>query len=223
MASDRTNSVPGLAEPGFPADLLVALDRSADRGLRRQLEGELRRAIRHGRLPVGTALPPSRVLAKDLGVARGVVVEAYEQLAAEGYLEARQGSGTRVRATRPPDAAAREPAGARPAPSQRLLGGLPDPERFPRAQWLRRYRGAMLAMSDAELGYPEPGSALGPRPALAGSLGRVRAVVRSADELVVCARFTQGLVLVCRALHARGARRMAVEDPCFSYHRELIA
>src|SRR3954466_12716983 len=100
MASDRTNSV-ATAEPGFPSDLLVALDRSADRGLRRQLEGELRRAIRHGRLPVGTALPPSRVLAKDVGVARGVVVDAYAQLAAEGYLEARQGSGTRVRAAQP--------------------------------------------------------------------------------------------------------------------------
>src|SRR4051795_6700472 len=100
MASDRTNSV-ATAEPGFPGDLLVALDRSSDRGLRRQLEGELRGAIRHGRLAVGTALPPSRVLAKELGVARGVVVDAYGQLAAEGYLEARQGSGPPVPAAPP--------------------------------------------------------------------------------------------------------------------------
>src|SRR3954466_7758696 len=110
MASDRTNSV-ATAEPGFPGDLLVSLDRSSDRGLRRPLEGELRGAIRHGRLPVGTALPPSRVLAKELGVARGVVVDAYGQLAAEGYLEARQGSGTRVRAAQPRDDA---PDGAAP-------------------------------------------------------------------------------------------------------------
>jgi GntR family transcriptional regulator / MocR family aminotransferase len=47
--------------------------------------------------------------------------------------------------------------------------------------------------------------------------------VTSADEVVVCGGFTQGLVLVCRALKARGARRMAVEDPCFAYHRDLIA
>src|SRR5689334_6596882 len=100
MPSGRTNSVT-VAEVAFPADLLVALDRSNGRGLRRQLEGELRRAIRHGRLPVGTPLPPSRVLARELGVARGVVVDAYGQLAAEGYLEARQGSGTRVRAAQP--------------------------------------------------------------------------------------------------------------------------
>jgi len=209
-------------ETAFPADLLVTLERSGARSLREQLEDELRRAIRRGRLPVGTALPASRLLARELGVARGVVVEAYEQLAAEGYLEARQGSGTRVRATRPPDAAG-EPDGPRPAPSQRLLGGLPDPGHFPRAQWLRRYRGAMQAMSGAAFGYADPGGAVELRAALAGYLGRVRAVVTSTDELVVCGGFTQGLVLVCRALRARGARRMAVEDPCFAYHRELIA
>src|SRR3954470_16785054 len=122
MASDRTNSV-ATAEPGFPSDLLVALDRSSDRGLRRQLEGELRGAIRLGRLPVGTALPPSRVLAKELGVARGVVVDAYGQLAAEGYIRARRGRGPRARAPQPRDA---EPDGAadrRRATGPRLLGG----------------------------------------------------------------------------------------------------
>ena len=52
--------------------------------------------IRDGRLAAGTRLPPSRVMAGDLGVARSVVVDAYQQLAADGYLSARQGSGTRV-------------------------------------------------------------------------------------------------------------------------------
>src|SRR4051812_797737 len=148
MASDRTNSVAGLAEPGFPADLLVALDRSADRGLRRQLEGELRRAIRHGRLPVGTALPPSRVLAKDLGVARGVVVDAYAQLAAEGYLEARQGSGTRVRAAQPRAPAAGGAPARRSETGPRLLGGPPDPARLPPTPWLRPH--------PAPVGAPPP-------------------------------------------------------------------
>jgi len=96
-------------ETAFPPDLLVTLDRSSGRSLREQLEEELRHAIRAGRLPVGTALPASRVLARELGVARGIVVDAYEQLAAEGYLEARQGSGTRVRGTRPARAVATGP------------------------------------------------------------------------------------------------------------------
>src|SRR5690349_23502470 len=74
--------------------------------LRRQLEDALRVAIRSGRLPPGSVLPPSRDLADQLSVSRGVVVDSYAQLAIEGYLSARRGSGTRVAATaasgRPP-------------------------------------------------------------------------------------------------------------------------
>lgn len=80
----------------FPADLFIELDRSRPRGLRTQLEHGLRQAITRGSLPPGTALPPSRVLAAELDVSRSLVVGAYEQLAMEGYLEARQGSGTRA-------------------------------------------------------------------------------------------------------------------------------
>src|SRR3954454_18982977 len=122
MASVRTNSPDG--GTGFPSDLLVTLDRSAGRGLRLQLEGELRRAIRGGRLAIWTALPPPRVLADELGVARGVVVDAYGQLAAEGYLEARQGSGTRVRAGQAP-----APPAAPPNPRPRAAA--PPPPRPP--------------------------------------------------------------------------------------------
>jgi GntR family transcriptional regulator / MocR family aminotransferase len=221
MPSTRTNSPDG--EAGFPPDLLVALDRSAGRGLRLQLEGELRRAIRRGRLQIGTALPPSRVLAHELGVARGVVVDAYAQLAAEGYLEARQGAGTRVRASQPADAAAVASAAPPREIGPRLLGGLPDPASFPRTQWQRHYRAAIAALPTATVAYPDPRGEPALRAALARYLGRVRAVVTSPDRIQVCGGFTQGLALVCRALRARGATRMAVEDPCFGYHRELIA
>jgi len=223
MTVHRTNPA-ARDEAAFPPDLLVALDRSSGRSLREQLEDELRDAIRRGRLPAGTVLPASRVLARQLAVARGIVVDAYEQLAAEGYLEARQGSGTRVRGTPRRCAVPAEAEPDRPpALNTRLLGGLPDPLHFPRAQWLRRYRAALAAMPDASPGYPDPAGSIELRTALAAYLGRVRAVVTSPDELVVCGGFTQGLVLVCRALLARGTRRLAVEDPCFAYHRELIA
>jgi GntR family transcriptional regulator/MocR family aminotransferase len=64
--------------------------------LRRQLEGALRVAIRSGRLAPGSVLPPSRDLAEELGVSRGVVVDSYAQLTTEGYVTAKRGSGTRV-------------------------------------------------------------------------------------------------------------------------------
>src|SRR4051812_15063471 len=99
------------------SDLLLRLDRRDGRGLRRQLEAQLREAIHDGRLGPGASLPASRVLARELGVARSVVVEAYGQLVADGYLEARQGSGTRVRSgTVAAEAGRVAPAGARPAP-----------------------------------------------------------------------------------------------------------
>lgn len=93
------------------------------RGLTSWLAGELRAGIRDGRLPAGTVLPATRLLASDLGVSRGVIVEAYQRLTDEGLVSARQGAGTVVLPRTPPDGpdpgAPREPAapGARAAPA----------------------------------------------------------------------------------------------------------
>ena len=86
-----------------PAALLgtLALDRTAAAPLQRQLYDALREAILAGRLAPRTRLPSSRQLARDLGAARNTVVGAFEQLVAEGYLEARVGDGTRVAAVLP--------------------------------------------------------------------------------------------------------------------------
>src|ERR1700733_1776885 len=94
--------------------LLVMLRHDGDVPLHRQIETSIREAIRAGRLPRGSSLPPSRALAADLGVSRGVVVEAYQQLTAEGYLASQSGGYTRV--------------AAGPAP----LAAAPRPERAPR-------------------------------------------------------------------------------------------
>src|SRR5215472_14200020 len=80
------------------SELLVMLRRDERTPLHRQIETSIRDSIRAGRLPRGSPLPPSRVLAADLGVSRGVVVEAYQQLTAEGYLASRAGGYTRVAA-----------------------------------------------------------------------------------------------------------------------------
>src|ERR1700704_6584705 len=75
-------------------ELFVELDRSTRRPLRSQLEDGLREAVRSGRLAAQARLPASRALAADLGVSRRLVVDAYAQLLAEGYLVARPGAGT---------------------------------------------------------------------------------------------------------------------------------
>ena len=248
----------------FPADLLVELDRSRPRGLRVQLERGLRQAIASGSLAPGTALPPSRVLAAELSVSRSLVVAAYEQLLAEGYLEARQGSGTRVRPqgggngkagdgkagdgkagvrhgsgtasdrgtggpAAAPAAQVLPPVPAAPDPLPRAAGhggiwgsGLPDPALFPRAEWLSHYRDVLRDIPDSALGYPHPRGTRELRVALTAYLGRVRGVRATPDQVVVCGGFSQGLVLLCRVLGSRGMTRVAVEDPCFSFHRRLI-
>src|SRR6266568_2795099 len=78
------------------SELFVALRRDTRVPLHRQLETEIRDRIRRGHLAGGTVLPSTRGLADDLGLSRGVVVEAYEQLVAEGYLVSRSGGYTQV-------------------------------------------------------------------------------------------------------------------------------
>src|SRR5882724_4061474 len=87
MARSRTSSA---------SELLVELRRDDPLPLHHQLEQELRGAIRGGRLQAEVVLPSTRALAEQLGVSRGVVVEAYEQLVAEGYLSSQPGGTTRV-------------------------------------------------------------------------------------------------------------------------------
>jgi GntR family transcriptional regulator / MocR family aminotransferase len=203
-------------------DLLLAL---APRGPRREaLETALRSAIREGRLAAGSRLPSTRALALDLGIARGTVVEAYAQLGAEGYLGARRGAGTWV-AKLPLD---RPASGAQAAPAARrprfdFHPGQPDLSAFPRAAWVRALRRGLREAPDATLGYGDPRGRRELREQLAHYLTRARGAVADPERLVVCCGFRHGLSLVSRALHVRGTRRIAMEQPCAPPHRAAAA
>ena len=100
--------------------------------------------------------------------------------------------------------------------------GLPDPALFPRGAWLRHYRDALRDLADSRLLYPPPRGEPELRAALTAYLGRVRGVRAAMDQVVICDGVSQGVLLLCRALSRRGVTRIAVEDPCFVYHRLLI-
>jgi GntR family transcriptional regulator / MocR family aminotransferase len=192
-------------------ELLIELDRSGDEPLRRQLENQLRAAIEDGSLPDGTGLPSSRSLAEQLGVSRGVVVEAYDQLAAQGFLLSRARQVPVVRASY-----ARGPAAAAPAARHRfvLTPNAPDLALFPRRLWQRATADVLRELPDSELDYP--GDSRGPaglRAALVGYLSRVRRVRVGLDDLMLSLGFLHSLDLVYRALVLRGVRRVAVENP----------
>ncbi|MGW1727175.1 MocR-like pyridoxine biosynthesis transcription factor PdxR [Streptomyces sp. NPDC002306] len=193
-------------------------------GLRRGLTDALREAVRGGRLAPGTRLPSSRSLAADLGIARNTVAEAYADLVAEGWLTARQGSGTRVaeRALpRPPGHPARRPR--RPGlPAHSLAPGTPDLASFPRADWLKAARRALATAPNDALGYGDPRGRVELRTALAAYLSRARGVRADPDRVLVCSGFAQGLRLLGEELHDRGLRTLAVEPYGLDEHRDLV-
>ncbi|MEU3849887.1 PLP-dependent aminotransferase family protein [Streptomyces sp. NPDC029554] len=193
-------------------------------GLRRGLTDALREAVRSGRLAPGTRLPSSRSLAADLGIARNTVADAYADLVAEGWLTARQGSGTRVaqRTVVPPAGSAPHPrAAARPAYD--LRPGSPDLASFPRAEWLKAARRALDAAPYHALDYGDPRGRPELRAALAGYLARARGVRADPERIVVCGGFAHGLRLLGTALGARGARTVAVESYGLDVHWSVLA
>ncbi|MEW2223259.1 PLP-dependent aminotransferase family protein [Streptomyces sp. NPDC006990] len=201
---------------------------------RAALLAALRDAVRTGRLAPGTRLPSSRTLAADLGLARNTVAGAYTELVAEGWLSARQGSGTRVAdraAPAPPRRPAARTRAERPSrlslardrhgqqrPAHDLRTGAPDVSAFPRSAWLTSAR---RALTDAPAGAFSHGDLRGARQlrqALADYLARARGVRADPDRIVICAGFAQGIALLARAVPGD----IAVEEYGLPFHRELL-
>jgi GntR family transcriptional regulator/MocR family aminotransferase len=202
--------------------MLVELQRDADLPLHEQVEQSIREGIQAGRLAAEARLPSSRALARELGISRGVVTEAYSQLAAEGYLLSSQGAPVRVARTV-------RAAGMRP-PARSLLPsfpyhfhpGLPDLAGFPRDRWLRSLRAAWQQAPIDAVGYPDPRGVPALRQALADYLGRVRGAAAEPEQTLICTGFTQAFSLLCRWLAARGIERVGLEDPGWHPHRLIV-
>jgi len=191
--------------------------------LRRQLEHALRAAIRSGRLTAGAVLPSTRDLAEELGVSRGVVVDSYAQLAAEGYLSAKRGSGTRVALL--PDLIGSPAMRQLATPSlfrYDLRPGLADFHAFPRERWKAALSGALRDLPDARLTYAGHRGVPELRNAVAEYLARARGVVTEPDYVVVCCAASHALVTIWQALRRQGARRVAVEDPGWRWQRFTV-
>lgn len=205
---------------------LRALDRSS-RDLGRQLAQALRTAIREGDLGSGDALPSTRVLATTLGVARGTVVEAYEQLIAEGFLVARRGAVTRVtgapvherpplqvrRATSPtrvrtlPGSAAtftRIAQQLAPMPGVPFAISVPGGATAPGETWRRLGNRLRARGASAPSGYADPQGAQALREQIAHHVRRARAVRCDADQVVITSGTQQGLYLTAQVLVAPG-------------------
>jgi len=216
-----TDFMDQFAQPSSAPELLVELDRGAAETLSSQLERRLRAAVRAGRLKPGSTLPSTRALALQLGISRGLVVAAYAQLGAEGYLVLSRGAAARVAESVMPGAES-----SRPRRSYRvahnLFPSLPDYGAFPRERWLASYRRALKAAPDVELAYGDSRGSERLRAALVSYLGRVRGVSASEEHALACSGFASALGLLARVLCRSGSRTMGVEDPGHAVIRGIV-
>ena len=213
--------------------LQLDVSKAPSGGLSGWLTEQLRGAIADGRLPMGSRVPPGRVLAEELRVSRGVVTEAYQRLIEDGQLAGRGRAGTFVvaapiatgvgaraserRVLRTDFAAAPrhdvfDALRASPAGID-LTPGMPDLAAFPRGAWLRAERRVLESLDPAAFGYGDPRGAPPFRRAVADWLARTRAVRVDADDVVIVTGVAQALDLVTRVLMDEGIHEIAVEDP----------
>ncbi|MFG2498338.1 PLP-dependent aminotransferase family protein [Streptomyces sp. NPDC048441] len=227
--TDRTEAAPA------GADFLQLNIGDAPAGGRSDwLAQHLRLAIADGRLPVGSRLPATRVLAGELRVSRGVITEAYQRLSEDGHVAGHGRNGTVVVAapvtalpdtpadppppppstlfTAPPDTDVFDSLRAAPARID-LSPGVPDLAAFPRAAWLRAERTVLKELSASALGYGDPRGAPALRVAVADWLARTRGIRADPGDIVIVAGTAQTITLLGQILRGDGIRTMAVEDP----------
>jgi len=204
--------------------MLFTLDRSSRLTLHSQIEAQLRESIRSGRLPAGTDLPSTRLLAKELGISRGVVVESYAQLQAEGYVSIGQRSKTVVAEGGATTSSEESEATTDEVPNLRwdFHPGFPDLDGFPRTGWSRALRVAIKDLPGHRLAYGDLRGDAAARAALAGHLARTRSAIADPERMLIVQGVQHGLRLVCEALRTQGASRIGVEDPSLPTHSQVI-
>src|SRR5258708_11639517 len=209
--------------------LWIAVDRSQDTSLIRQVYDQVRLRITRGDLQAGEHLPSTRQLAADLHVSRIVILEAYDQLLAEGYIESRQGSGTYVAEGTYLESVQREQlplvhtvAGARRENNSIIdfRSGLPALDLFPRKLWGHLAQKVCAESSPAVFGYNHPEGCAELRIALARYLAKTRGVRCQPDQLVITSGAAQAFSLVARLLLSPGGE-ILIEDPV-TYELQVI-
>ncbi|MEM7225325.1 MAG: PLP-dependent aminotransferase family protein [Pseudomonadota bacterium] len=218
----------------------LALDPSAAEPLHRQLYDQLRHKVLSGNLAAGSRLPSSRALARELGCARNTVLSAFDQLTAEGYLEACQGSGSFVTSVLPEELLGLSSAPARQgeraqrmpklsergraltaarrdarSPGVAFTVGMPDLEAFPFELWARLLGRAWRVPAAELLRHGDPAGYPPLRQAIADYLNAVRGLGCRAEQILITSGSQQAVDLVARILLDPG-EGVWLEDPGYT-------
>lgn len=213
------------------ATLELGIDRTETEAFQSQIARQVRELVLSGRLKPGARLPSSRTLSEQLGVARATVVEAYEQLSGEGYLETRLGSGTAVAAELPetllasgkgrqamPQSAPRQ----KREPARPFRAGLVDWENFPHDDWgriLGRYwRNPPVTL----LEHNDSFGWMPLRKAIAAHLFEWRGIACEPDQVIVTAGGSDAFDLVRRSVFTPGDK-LWLEDPGYPTARRIFS
>ena len=200
--------------------LWIPIDRSLDIPLKRQVYEYIRQLILHGELKAGERLPATRQCASQLGISRNVVIEAFEQLLAEGYIIGLQGSGTFVA-----EGAFLEQRQSEKTETQEIVGsnmngkemidfrsGIPALDMFPRLEWGKLAKEVCIEAPNASFGYDHPEGRLELRKMISSYLRRTRGVKCQADQIVITSGATQAFSLITKLLLSEGDE-VIIEDP----------
>ncbi len=211
----------------------IGVDRADREPIQSQIARQMRGLVLSGRLKPQAKLPSTRALADELAVARATVVEAYEQLLSEGYIETRSGSGTRVAVELPEtllnsspslktDGRRISPRDTRREPARPFRSGLVDWEHFPHDEW-----GKLLGRfwRNPPVTLLEHNDAFGWMPlreAIARHLFEWRGISCTALQVIVTAGGMDAFDLINRAI-LRDGDKIWIEEPGYPTARRVFA
>jgi GntR family transcriptional regulator/MocR family aminotransferase len=211
----------------------IRVDRRSQAPLYRQVADQIRHALLAGRIGSGELLPASRALALDLGVSRITTLQAYDQLTAEGFLETRQGSGTRVAIALAQKPLVRSNASCEPFRSQNLQQlfsepdsvefqpGIPAFDAFPRLRWSRLLQRHGSRNDPSILDYAHVGGYAPLRQELAKYLAGSRGVDCRPEQVIVVTCTRAAVAATCSLLWGPGTE-VAVEDPGYKVVQRVL-
>lgn len=215
----------------------ITLDAASELPLLRQLYDRIKQLILHGELVAGAKLPSSRALSAELSVSRNTVLEAYDQLLAEGYLETRHGSGTVVARgitaldrpggaefaengkaelpehSEPPSSRNKVPSSDEPPDIVNFRSGIPALEEFPQQEWARTYQRSCAALPASAFRYCEPAGVWELREAITRYLFRSRGIRCNPRRVMITSGSTQGLAVFSQLLSRALAQPLATRLP----------